>query len=104
MSVGFVAQASRPREASRRARREWPGRITRLPIVVGGVDEQAQWLLPAPDEVWRVQDWRLGELLRVGYDLTSASMLAVRVDVDWHEAAGLLRAGCDAETATRILL
>jgi hypothetical protein len=52
----------------------------------------------------RVAHWRFEALRCAGYDKRSAQTLARRRDVDLHLAADLLRAGCPAETALRILL
>ena len=48
--------------------------------------------------------WRFDELVRAGYDIGSALLLASHVEVDLHDATGLLRRGCPSETALRILL
>jgi hypothetical protein len=55
-------------------------------------------------ELGRVVDWRMGELVRAGYSERDARKLAERIDVDLHRAIDLLRSGCPAETAVRILL
>jgi len=55
-------------------------------------------------EQQRVERWRAEELERSGYDHESAVQLASRADVDLHRAIELLRSGCPAETALRILL
>ena len=55
-------------------------------------------------EAERVVAWRLEELERAGYDSASARDLASRGAVDLHLAIALLRDGCPAETAVRILL
>jgi len=55
-------------------------------------------------EVERIERWRTGELLRAGYDHGAASELAGRLDVDLHTAIDLLRQGCPADLALRILL
>jgi hypothetical protein len=55
-------------------------------------------------EAERVLRWRSDELERAGYDPERAKLLAERPDVDIHRAADLLRFGCPAETALRILL
>jgi hypothetical protein len=52
----------------------------------------------------RVERWRSEELERNGYDHDSAVQLAARPDVDLHRAIELVRSGCPAETALRILL
>jgi hypothetical protein len=48
--------------------------------------------------------WRFDELLRAGYDVGSALLLASHVEIDLHAATALVRRGCPAETALRILL
>jgi hypothetical protein len=52
----------------------------------------------------RVLLWREEELARVGYERDTARDLAERVYVDLHLAMDLLRRGCPADTAVRILL
>ncbi len=52
----------------------------------------------------RVERWRSQELERAGYPSRSALELAARNDVDLHVAVDLLRRGCPADLATRILL
>jgi hypothetical protein len=49
-------------------------------------------------------DWRLEQLMEAGYDAEDALVLAVRPEIDLHRAIALLRKGCPAETAVRILL
>ena len=51
-----------------------------------------------------VRRWRLDELIRAGYPPTDALLLSGRREVDLHLAARLLRRGCPAATALRILL
>jgi hypothetical protein len=48
--------------------------------------------------------WRFDELMRAGYDVGSALMLASHVEVDLHNASELVGRGCPPETALRILL
>jgi hypothetical protein len=55
-------------------------------------------------EAERVLLWREEELGRVGYERETARDLAERAYVDLHLAMDLLRRGCPAETAVRILL
>ncbi len=52
----------------------------------------------------RVLRWRVAELRRAGYAEREAVKLAMRVDVDLHDAAKLLAQGCPSQTALRILL
>jgi hypothetical protein len=51
-----------------------------------------------------VRRWRLGQLRRAGYSPSDALVLSGRTDVDLHLAVSLLRNGCPAATALRILL
>ena len=55
-------------------------------------------------EIERIEHWREEALMRAGYDHASASSLAMRHDVDLHEAVALLERGCPSELALRILL
>jgi hypothetical protein len=55
-------------------------------------------------EAERVLLWREEELERVGYERETARYLAERAYVDLHLAMDLLRRGCPAATAVRILL
>jgi len=59
-------------------------------------------ILRTEDE--RVAHWRLEQLQRAGYDETAALVLADLVHVDLHLAVDLVRNGCPADTALRILL
>ena len=56
------------------------------------------------EEVLRVLVWRFKQLCRTGFELELATTLAARIDVDLHEAIGLVERGCPPETAGRILL
>jgi hypothetical protein len=47
---------------------------------------------------------RFHELMEGGFELEDALRLAVATHVDLHRASDLLRRGCPAETALRILL
>jgi hypothetical protein len=51
-----------------------------------------------------VEAWRLKQLLEAGYPIPIAERLAVRVDVDLHQAVGLVDRGCAPEIAGEILL
>ena len=55
-------------------------------------------------EVERIEAWRTQELRRAGYDRHAANAVATRHDVDLHFAVDLLRRGCPAELALKILL
>ena len=64
----------------------------------------AQFELIDETEAEAILRWRFDELVRAGYDVGSALMLASHVEVDLHAASALLRRGCPSETAARILL
>lgn len=51
----------------------------------------------------KVQSWRLHVLIEAGYPLPLAEKLADS-DADLHRAVELVVAGCEHETAARILL
>ncbi len=55
-------------------------------------------------ELDRIIRWRGEELERAGYESEGASALAARLDVDLHEAIDLVKRGCPAGIAVRILL
>ncbi|MGH2996265.1 MAG: hypothetical protein ACRDON_08890 [Gaiellaceae bacterium] len=55
-------------------------------------------------EIQRIESWRLQELERAGYGEDAAAALAGRHDVDLHTATSLIKRGCPADTALRILL
>lgn len=61
---------------------------------------------PATDtpEIDRVEQWRMDELERAGYDSKSAFLLAASHEIDLHGAVDLLKRGCSAELALEILL
>ena len=48
--------------------------------------------------------WRFGELLRAGYDVGDALILAGHEEVDLHEATRLVERGCPPELALQIVL
>jgi hypothetical protein len=56
----------------------------------------------APEE-YRVNRWRIDQLVRAGYPPTKALILAIDPDVDLELARRLLRQGCSPSLATRIL-
>ncbi len=60
-------------------------------------------LLAEPDAV-EVLHWRFDVLLRVGFEVEQAAVLAAAVEIDLHAAEALMRHGCPAETAMRILI
>jgi hypothetical protein len=51
-----------------------------------------------------VEAWRTEQLEHAGYGSQEAAKLARRPDVDLHVAVELVRRGCSAELALRILL
>jgi hypothetical protein len=55
-------------------------------------------------ELDRVERWRADELMRAGFDPSSAVELAARLDVDLHAATELVDRGCTPELALQILL
>jgi hypothetical protein len=65
--------------------------------------------MPAVDEIVeteleRVERWRADELMRAGFDPSSALELAARLDVDLHAATELVDRGCTPDLALQILL
>ena len=52
----------------------------------------------------RVERWRTDELLRVGFDVETAVVLAGEPGVDLHAALDLVERGCPPPPAARILL
>ena len=57
-----------------------------------------------PTEIERIERWRAEELERAGYEPRAAGRLAVRHDVDLHQAVDLLQRGCPLDLALKILL
>ncbi len=57
-----------------------------------------------PSTAARVLGWRLEQLRAAGYDGETALELALDTSIDLHRAVSLLRRGCPAETARRILV
>jgi hypothetical protein len=55
-------------------------------------------------EMEAILRWRFEELVRSGYDIASALVLASHVEIDLHGASTLVRRGCPSDTALRILL
>jgi len=55
-------------------------------------------------EIERMEGWRVDELMRAGYDSLAAGRIALRTDIDLHQAIGLLVHGCPVDLAVRILL
>ncbi len=54
-------------------------------------------------ELERVERWRAAELVRAGFAGDDAIALAVRLEVDLHEAVSLVERGCPPELAVKIL-
>ena len=52
----------------------------------------------------RVERWRTDELLRVGFDFETATVLAAEPGVDLHAAIDMIERGCSPDLAARILL
>ncbi len=55
-------------------------------------------------EIEIVEQWRAQSLVRVGYDLEAAAVLAASHEVDLHEAVHLVERGCPVDLALQILL
>lgn len=51
-----------------------------------------------------VTDWRLKNLLDAGYDTTAAAAIAVKREIDLHQAVTLVQQGCAPSVAAAILL
>ena len=49
-----------------------------------------------------VHDWRVSQLMRLGFPGTLAEVYADRID--WHQVARLVRGGCPARLVLRIVL
>ncbi|HEX2112661.1 MAG TPA: hypothetical protein VHF67_14030 [Gaiellaceae bacterium] len=64
----------------------------------------ADLIVTRETEAERVLEWRLNELIRVGYDRAAAWEIAARSEVDLHLAVELARGGCSPDLALRILL
>jgi hypothetical protein len=56
------------------------------------------------DETDVIEAWRAEALERAGYGARDAAAIAARHDIDLHVATDLLRMGCPADLALRILL
>jgi hypothetical protein len=52
----------------------------------------------------RVFSWRAETLMKAGYDVEAAWLIASRGNVDLHHAVSLLKQGCAVRTALLILL
>jgi hypothetical protein len=56
------------------------------------------------NETGMIEAWRAEALTRAGYTTVDAALIASRHDIDLHLATDLLRMGCPADLALRILL
>jgi len=64
----------------------------------------AQFETISETEAEAILRWRFDELVRSGYDVSSALVLASHVEIDLHDATALTRRGCPPQTAVDILL
>ncbi len=48
--------------------------------------------------------WRFEVLVRAGYDMEQAAVIAAHIEIDVRAAVDLITRGCDGDTALRILL
>ena len=81
------------------------GRITRDTKSLKRGEMSTAELQHLPDlEIELVERWRAHSLVRAGYDLESAAVLAASHEVDLHYAVGLLERGCSVDLALQILL
>jgi hypothetical protein len=55
-------------------------------------------------EAAKILSWRFDRLVDAGYEPDTASFIAGRVEIDLHEAVGLVLKGCPPATAVRILV
>jgi hypothetical protein len=60
-------------------------------------------LQPKETEQERIERWRTEMLERAGYSAAAAAELAVRMDVDLHQAMRLVENGCPPDVALQIL-
>jgi hypothetical protein len=58
---------------------------------------------PLASEEYRVNRWRIDQLVRAGYPPTKALILAIDPNVDLELARRLARGGCPPSLAVRIL-
>jgi hypothetical protein len=71
---------------------------------MSALDSITHELAALETEEERIFSWRHASLLTAGYDHRLALKIALRHDVDLHLALDLMRSGCPADTAARILL
>jgi hypothetical protein len=55
-------------------------------------------------EAVEVLRWRFDVLIRAGFGIEEAAVLAANVEIDLHAAEDLIYRGCPSETALRILV
>ena len=55
-------------------------------------------------EAVEVLRWRFDVLIRVGFGIEQAAVIAANVEIDLHAAEDLLQRGCPQELALRILM
>jgi ketol-acid reductoisomerase len=48
--------------------------------------------------------WRFEVLVRAGYDMEQAAVIAAHIEIEVRDAVDLIARGCDGDTALRILL
>jgi phage gp29-like protein len=75
-----------------------------LTVVSVHVDAMATIEHDADTEIDVVFEWRLEALQRAGYPRAQARLLAAAQEIDLREAERLLKQGCPAEIAAKILL
>jgi hypothetical protein len=104
-------RASPRKEAVKRSVSNNTVRTDKAHVPVGRADENLvkEIGMSAVDEVIeseieRVERWRVVELMRAGCDPLAAGQIALRPDIDLHQAIGLLAHGCPVDLALRILL
>lgn len=55
-------------------------------------------------EAVEVLRWRFDVLIRVGFDIEQAAVVAANVEIDLHAAESLMARGCPPDLAVRILM
>jgi hypothetical protein len=55
-------------------------------------------------EAVEVLRWRFDVLIRVGFDIEQAAVIAANVEIDLHAAESLMVRGCPPDLALRILM
>ncbi len=77
--------------------------LLRDPLAKGAQHDRRQTETRESEAEW-VARWRLEQLISAGFDEAAAVLLAAGRHVDLHLASDLLRRGCPADAALRILL